>query len=142
MPSSFRNRYLLLPAAAFMAAVVGGCQSALEVDPVTSVPANKAIIDAISARAALAGVYDALQDTDYYGEYIYTWGELSADNAAHTGTFTSYADADQNVLTSDNTQIEQTWDAIYDAIARAYVVIANFQSVPGLSDADKNQIAV
>jgi hypothetical protein len=135
-----RTRYLLLPAVALVAAAATGCKSALDVDPVTVVPEERAIIDAVSARAALAGMYDALQSTAYYGERMFTWGELSADNASHVGTFTSYADADQNVLTSDNGSIEATWDAMYDAIGRANVLIARVPTVPGLSDEDKNQM--
>jgi starch-binding outer membrane protein, SusD/RagB family len=131
-------RHLLLGAAAMT--VVAGCESPLDVDPTTAVPNEKAIVDAVSARAALAGAYDALQDQSFYAEVMFTWGELSADNAAHTGTFTSYADADQNVLTADNGQIEATWDAIYDAINRANILIARVPSVPGLTDAEKNQV--
>jgi hypothetical protein len=133
-----RIRHLLLTAAAMT--VAAGCESPLDVDPTTAVPNEKAIVDAVSARAALAGAYDALQSTSYYAEMMFTWGELSADNAAHTGTFTSYADADQNVLTADNSQIEATWDAIYDAINRANILIAKVPSVPGLTDAEKNQM--
>jgi hypothetical protein len=136
-----RTRFLLFPAAALVAAAATGCKSVLDVDPVTVVPEEKAIIDAVSARAALAGMYDALQSTAYYGERMFTWGELSADNASHTGTFSSYADADQNILTSDNGSIEATWDAMYDAIGRANVLIARVPTVPGLSDEDKSQMA-
>jgi hypothetical protein len=133
-----RIRHLLLPAA--LLALVAGCKSTLDVDPTSAVPEERAIIDAVSARAALAGAYDALQSTSYYGERMATWGELSADNALHTGTFTSYADADQNVLTSDNGSIEASWDAIYDAISRANILIAKIPGVPGLTDAEKNQM--
>lgn len=116
------------------------CSSALEVDPVTSVPEENAIVDAVSARAALAGAYDALQDDDYYGEFMYTWGDLSSDNVQHSGTFTSYADADQNVLTADNGQMETTWDAIYNAVNRANVLIQKVPNVPGLTQAEKDDI--
>lgn len=133
-----RIRHLLLLTA--LLAAGAGCKSTLDVDPTTVVPDDKAISDAVSARAALAGAYDALQSTSYYAEVMLTWGELSADNASHSGTFTSYADADQNVLTSDNGQIESTWDAIYDAINRTNVLIAKIPDTPGLTDGEKNQI--
>ena len=133
-----RIRYLLLPAA--LLAAVAGCKSTLDVDPTSVVAEDEAIVDAVSARAALAGAYDALQSTSYYAEMMLTWGELSADNALHTGTFTSYADADQNVLTSDNGQMEATWDALYRAINRANVIIERIPAVPGLTDAEKNQM--
>lgn len=119
---------------------VAGCESALDVKPVTSVPEDDAIIDAVSARAALAGAYDALQSTSYYGESFYTFGDLSSDNARHSGTFTAYGDADQNVLTSDNGQVDVMWTGVYDAINRANVLIQKVPGVPGLSQAEKDQI--
>ena len=133
-----RIRHLMLTTT--LATTVAGCGSALDVSPTTAVPNDRAIVDAVSARAALAGAYDALQSTGFYGEVLFTWGELSADNAAHTGTFTTYGDADQNVLTADNSTVEFTWDAIYDAINRANILIARVPSVTGLTDAQKNQM--
>jgi starch-binding outer membrane protein, SusD/RagB family len=132
-----RLRHLLISSVLLVAA---GCDSALDVDPVTVVPEDDAVIDAVSARAALAGAYDAMQSTSYYGEVMFTWGELSADNAQHSGTFTSYADADQAVITSDNGQVEGTWDAIYDAINRANVLIERIPGVGNLTQAEKDQM--
>jgi hypothetical protein len=133
-----RLRNLLLSATILAAAT--GCDSALDVDPVTVVPEEDAIVDAVSARSALAGAYDALQSTSYYGEAMYTFGDLSSDNASHTGTFTSYADADQNVLTSDNGSIEVIWNQIYDAINRANILIQKIPAVAGLSQEEKDQM--
>jgi hypothetical protein len=133
-----RIRYLLLSAAILATAV--SCKSTLDVDPTTSVPEDNAIVDKVSAEAAMAGVYDALQSTSYYGEVAFTWGELSADNALHTGTFTSYADANQAVITSDNGTVEGMWDAIYRAINRSNVIIQKVPTVPGMNQAEKDQM--
>lgn len=132
-----RLKTLFLAGALF---AVAGCESALEVDPVTVVPEEDAVVDAVSARAALAGAYDAMQSGDYYGEVMFTWGELSADNAQHSGTFTSYADADQAVITSDNGQVEGTWDAIYDAINRANVLIQRLPALTNMDAAERDQM--
>ena len=127
---------------AALALLVGaaGCGSVLDVEPQTVVRDDRAIIDAVSARSALAGAYDAMQDGSYYGEVFITYPELSSDNALHTGTFTTYADADENALTADNSTVEGMWDAMYDAINRANLIIARIPGVSGLADAEKNQM--
>lgn len=133
-----RIRYLLLPAV--LLTVAAGCGSALDVDPVDVVPQEVAVTDAASARAALAAAYDALQDLDYYGTDYVTLNEVLSDNALHTGTFTTYADADLNELRADNVTVEAMWDALYFGIDRANVVIEAVPNVTDLSDDDKNQI--
>jgi hypothetical protein len=124
---------LLLGAAA-------GCSSFLDVSPKTEVPADRAIVDATSARAAAAGIYDAMQSLSYYGGSFVEFMDLSGDDVWHVGTFTSYADADNNVLAADNTTVDGIWNAIYDGINRANTVIARVPTVAGLTDDERSQI--
>ena len=130
------NHNMRYAVAALMIGVFAACDSPLEVEPVNEVEESEAIIDAGSARAALAGLYDALQDGSYYGGDFSFFTELPSDNADHVGTFTTYADVDQHVTAADNSTIEGMWDAIYDAIGRANTVIAK---VPGVSDLEEEE---
>lgn len=131
-------RHLLLPAT--LLAFASGCDSLLNVQPTSEVADENAISDAVSARAALAGAYDALQEDYYYREAFITMNELSSDNALHTGTFTSYVEADDNLLTAQNDHARRFWEDVYLGIGRANNVIARVPSVAGLSDAAKDQI--
>jgi hypothetical protein len=135
--TSFSRATRFAPAVLLL--IAAGCSSFLDVSPKTVVPTDKAIVDATSARSAASGIYDALQSTSYYGGTFYEFMDLSGDDVFHTGTFSTYADADNNVVTSDNTTIQGIWDAIYDGINRANTVIARVPDVPGLSDAEKAQ---
>jgi hypothetical protein len=117
-----------------------GCDKTLTVEPTTEVDAKDAIIDAGSARAALAGAYDALQSGSYYGGDFLFFSELPSDNASHSGTFTSYADMDQQVTTADNGVIEGMWDAIYTGIGRDNTLIQKVPNVAQLSDDEKKDI--
>lgn len=121
-------------------AALAGCNDFLSVQPSTEVEEGEAIVDAVSARAALAGAYDAMQSGSYYGGDFLFFTELPTDNAEHTGTFTSFADVDLHVTASDNGTMESIWDAIYDAIGRANTVIAKIPAVNGLSDPEKNDM--
>jgi starch-binding outer membrane protein, SusD/RagB family len=133
-----RIRHLLLPAVLLVTAA--GCDNPLDVNPVDVVAEEIAITDAVSARAALAAAYDALQDFDYYGTDYVTLLEVLSDNALHTGTFTTYADADLNEVRTDHTGLEAMWDALYFAIDRANVIIERIPNVPDLDAETRDQM--
>jgi hypothetical protein len=121
-------------------AAATGCSDALTVQPVNEVESDVAIVDAGSARAALAGIYDGLQDGSYYGGDYEFFTELPSDNAQHVGTFTAFADMDAHVTAADNGTIEDIWDAIYETIGRANTVIAKVPGVTALDDEEKDDI--
>ena len=121
----------LLPA--LLVAAVLACDSTLATEPADRIPSDRAIVDAGTAHAALAGAYDALQSLDYYGNSLPMLGDLSADNLEHVGTFQYLGSVDRNQLQADNTATTGAWEAIYDAIARANLLI---DKVPGLTDMD------
>ena len=131
------HRYLLT---ALALAIAAGCDSTLTTEPVDRVPAEQAIVDAPTARAALVGAYDALQSLSYYGRTFLVLGDLSADNADHQGTFQYLGQVDRNQLQADNTSVTNAWIAIYDAIARVNLILREVPDVPGLTAAQKNQI--
>ncbi|MCC6318905.1 MAG: RagB/SusD family nutrient uptake outer membrane protein [Gemmatimonadaceae bacterium] len=127
-------------AAAVAVLALAACDKTLTVEPVNEVEEKEAIIDAGSARAALAGLYDALQSGSYYGGDFNFFLELPTDNADHVGTFTTYADVDKHVTTADNSTIEGMWDAVYQAVGRANTIIAMVPGVSALDEAEKNDI--
>jgi starch-binding outer membrane protein, SusD/RagB family len=126
--------------AALSLAAVAACDDTLTVAPVTEIEEDKAIVDARSARAALNGAYDALQEASYYGGDFIFFNELGTDNTQHEGTFTTFADLDQHVTAADNSTIEGIWDDIYLAVGRANTLILRIPSVPGLDEAEADDI--
>lgn len=122
-----------------LAVAVAGCESFLEVKPINEVPEEEAISDPISARAARAGLYDGFSDDSYYGGDFYFFGDLSADDVQHNGTFTTFRQADLNDLTADNGTIEAIWDEAYTTIGRANTLIAKLPGVPGLDPEERDQ---
>lgn len=114
---------------------LAGCSSVLDVTPTSTVPEATAISDAASATSALNGAYSALQSLAYYGESYVVFTELLSDNAEHSGTFTSYADADNHQIASDNTEVSAMWTAAYDAINRTNQIITKVPNITGM-DAD------
>src|SRR5918996_63737 len=128
----------LLPG--LLLAMVASCDSVLDVDPINEISEERAIVSPATARAAVAGMYDGLQSTTYYGGTFLVFCDLSAEDVEHTGTFTTWRQADQNALTADNGTIEGLWDALYRTIGRANIVIAKVPTVPGLEAAERDQM--
>ena len=93
-------------------------------------------------RAGRAGrrIQRPRRDDDYYGEDFVELGDLPADNADNTGTSQSYADADANQFRADNATAEDIWDAIYDGINRANIILERVPAVTDLDDTEKNEI--
>lgn len=123
-------------------ALAAGCNSFLDVSPKSSIPSSSAISDAQSAEAALAGAYAALQSLNYYGEDFTLYGDASSDNAAHSGTFTWYADATAHTLRADNEGITSIWEGIWDAINRDNQILTQVPKItdPNLGATEKNEI--
>ncbi|MFH1764083.1 MAG: hypothetical protein ABIF09_07830, partial [Gemmatimonadota bacterium] len=79
---------LRLVPALLLAVALGACtDDLLNILPVDEISDEIAIIDATSARAALAGAYSSLQDL--YGDDWVLWTDLLTDDVEHTGTFGS-----------------------------------------------------
>jgi hypothetical protein len=119
---------------------LAACDNVLDVEPVNDLTEEKAIVDPTGARAAVAGIYDALQGGSYYSESFMVFSDLPGDDVEHTGTFSTYADADANRLTADNSTLEGIWDALYRAVGRANIVIERLPGVNGLEDEEREQM--
>jgi starch-binding outer membrane protein, SusD/RagB family len=128
----------LLPV--LLIATAAGCDSILEVHPINTVEESDAISSPGGARAAVAGMYDALQSTSYYGGQMTFFGDLSAEDVQHTGTFSTYRQVDLNGLSADNTSIQGNWNAMYRVVGRANIIIARVPSVTGLAPAERDEM--
>jgi starch-binding outer membrane protein, SusD/RagB family len=128
---------------ALLMALALACDNTLTVEPVNEVAADAAIIDAATARAALAGAYDALQDDvnwTYYSGDFNVFADLSGDDVRHSGTFDTYRSADRNTLSAANGTILDIWEQLYATINRVNVIIEKLPGVPGLDDDERNDL--
>ncbi len=119
------------------------CNSFLDVKPVAELPREQALSGPTSARAAVVGMYDGLQDETggnfYSGDYLF-FRDVSSDDVDWTGTFTSFADAEDNNLRAENGDVRGMWNAMYTTVARANLVIAQLPGVGGIDPSEKNQL--
>jgi hypothetical protein len=123
-----------------LAAAVGACSKELSTAPSDQVLADQSIVDAPTARAALAGAYAGLQALGYYGRNLEIIGDLPSDNAIWKGTFQYLGDIGRDSIKADNTTTTSVWTAIYAVIARSNMILAKVPGIPDLSTAEKNEI--
>ncbi len=116
------------------------CEKFLEEVPNNALPSAQSIKDAGTARAAINGAYDAVQN--YYASNYPTLGTITADNVVFNGTLSQYLQLDQNAIPPDNVTTVAAYQGIYRAINAANSVIAYVPSVndPLLSATEKNKI--
>jgi hypothetical protein len=136
-------RIRLIMTGLLVAFSVAACEDTLTLEPSNEVPAERAIVDATSAYAALAGAYDALQDDaghDYLSGSFTAFGDLPSDDVVHVGTFDTFLEADLNDLLPDNGTLEDIWGAIYVGVSRTNRLIEQVPNLANVSQAEKNDI--
>ena len=116
------------------------CKKYLTETPNNSLPTNQSIVDLGTARAAILGAYDGVQN--YYASNYPTLGTITADNVVFNGTLSQYLQLDQNAIPADNVTTVAAYQGIYKAINSANSVIAYVPAVtdPLLSATEKNSL--
>ncbi|OKS86087.1 RagB/SusD family nutrient uptake outer membrane protein [Mucilaginibacter polytrichastri] len=105
------------------------CKKYLDEKPNNLIATEDAITDAGTARAAIIGAYDRVQN--YYASNYPTLGVMPADNVIFNGTLNEYLQLDQNAVPVDNVITVAAYQNIYKAINSANSVIT---AVPAVSD--------
>lgn len=119
---------------------LAACSSVLDVSPTSAIPAETAISDAVGARTALVGAYNALQSLSYYGESYVNFLEVVSDNTRSSGTSTAFAEGDANDLRADNSEVAAIWVAAYAGINRANELIQKVPSITQIDADEKSEI--
>lgn len=123
-------RYLAT-AAVLSAAPLASCNDKLNIEPINSVDATKALQTSDDVRAALVGSYDALSGNQLYGGYIQFIAELLGDagDINFVGTFTQPRDFITKNIIVDNSFAAGVWLSSYRTINNTNNVLANTSKV-------------
>jgi starch-binding outer membrane protein, SusD/RagB family len=112
------------------ATLLQACSGKLDVKPDNSLEMGDALGDLPAIQSALAGTYDVLQKTEYYGRNYWLMTELSGDNvylaAKNSNRFISSFKREYNVQDAD---VADFWKTAYKAILGANNVINSVDSV-------------
>jgi hypothetical protein len=121
--------------------LTSGCKKFLHVQPQQQVDASVAITDAVSAEAAVNGLYNRLGSDGYYGSNFISLSYLMGGDIQWTGSQSAPAQIAARALTADNSNIASAWTAIYRTILSANYIIDIVPRLtdPLLTEAKKNQ---
>lgn len=134
----FAYRYIL-PAMLGVSTLVG-C-SKLDEQPYGMINSQTYYKTADDARAAIIYAYSILPEVGYYSRGYYIITELPTENLTQKGDAgVGNFELDELRTTSTNPDLDNIWTYMYRGIARANAVIANVPKIPGMTDAERNQI--
>jgi starch-binding outer membrane protein, SusD/RagB family len=127
----------------FLALAVSCADDILDTEPVEYISDRFSITDEKSAEAALAGLYNKLQDGNYYGGAGFQGNVfLSGGDAVWTGTWDYLNHFVTHSVLADNLSIYRAWVAIYATINQANHIISKVPEVTdaGFSPSERNTI--
>ncbi|MBC3787513.1 RagB/SusD family nutrient uptake outer membrane protein [Spirosoma utsteinense] len=110
----------------------------LDQAPQAEVSESIAVTNKKGANAALAGLYNQLQDGNYYGRNLQIMGDVASDISQSVGTWDFYREMDTYVTAPANRENAALWTRGYRAINIANTLIANVPTLSDLTDAEKN----
>ncbi|MEM6318691.1 MAG: RagB/SusD family nutrient uptake outer membrane protein [Bacteroidota bacterium] len=115
-------KYSLL--AGLLAIVLLPACDVLDQDSVLQVSPEQAFTSESLARSAVNGIYDAMQEADYYGGRF----QYSSDNVADVGFYAGFTvpfqELDNKIIPATNGNVANIWQAIFASINVANEVIA------------------
>jgi tetratricopeptide (TPR) repeat protein len=118
---------------------VFSCEDVLEREPLNEVNQAIVITDKVSANAAVAGLYNELQSSDYYGDNYLIIGDVSSDIAQSIGTWDFYREMDTyQVSAAGNQENDNFYTRAYSTINVANNILEKIPELSNISSEDKD----
>jgi hypothetical protein len=118
--------------------IVFSCEDVLEKDPLDEVDQAIVITDKGSANAAVAGLYNEIQSSDYYGDNFLIIGDVSSDIAQSIGTWDFYREMDTyQISAAGNTENDNFYTRAYSTINVANNILEKIPDLSNVSFEDK-----
>ncbi|WP_210489997.1 RagB/SusD family nutrient uptake outer membrane protein [Rufibacter aurantiacus] len=135
------NRIAIYTLAGALMMGAPACNDFLELEPISEATTENAYKSASDAEAALTGVYESFQ-AEYYIWDNLVFSEILSDNYYAGGDNAEIFAVDNVAITPTNSRLWNNWSQIYNAIAKANVVLQKVPQItdPQLSETRKNQI--
>lgn len=119
------------------------CEKFLSQDSIIEVASEDMFSDLASLESARIGMYNSLQNVNYYGANYVLAPEAHSDNGAAGGF--DYAELEElgnKALTASNLIVEDIWISIYNTIYNTNQILENIDNIndPLLTDELRNDI--
>lgn len=131
------RKYIIAASLSVTLFATTSCDDFLTVEPEQSLSENLAFSDLSAAQSALFGMYDRMQNLNYYGRDMIVIPDLMADNTlittANSGRYIEYYS--YNVV-SNTATIRDLYTRAYQTIKAANNILANIDNVAAVGDAN------
>ena len=115
------------------------CKKILDVVSPNEVSDDDIFTSVSGLRNARIGMYNTLQDRNYYGGYFPLMVECYTDNGTTGGyDVIDLNEFEERSISPANIYTTQSYNAIYNTIYTANKIINNIDNVPGLEDDEKD----
>ncbi|MEM7575095.1 MAG: RagB/SusD family nutrient uptake outer membrane protein [Bacteroidota bacterium] len=108
----------------------------------TAINPDQAFIDEGASRSAVLGIYDALQNEDYYGAYHQYTSDNYIDVSQFLGFFQGFQEPDLGAISAFNDNVISVWAQAYQAINGANEAIDKLPNVDavGFEEEEKTEL--
>jgi hypothetical protein len=120
-----KNALLLV----IMSFFITSCDDYLDLEPISEETSANGYDSASEIEAALVGSYESFQSAEYYVWDNILFSDVRADNAYAGGDNPEIFAIDKLQITPTNSRLFRNWSNIYNAIAKANLVIDNVDAV-------------
>lgn len=137
----FINNSKAISAAILAAMAMIACDDKLDLEPISEETSETAYTTAGQIEAALTGVYESFQSSDYYVWDQVLFSDVRSDNYYAGGDNPEIFQLDNINISPNNERIYRVWGNVYNAISKANTVIERAPLVSvGLSEERRGQI--
>lgn len=117
------------------------CNDELDLKPISQETADNAYSTASQIEAALTGVYESFQSSQYYAWDHVIFQDIRSDNNYAGGDNTEIFEFDNIDVNTTNSRVMSAWSSIYNAISKANLVMEKAPLVEeGITEERKQQI--
>src|SRR5690606_8306968 len=102
---------------------ITACDDELDLRPISEETADNAYATGTQLQAALTGVYESFQSSDFYVWDRMLFQDVRSDNHYAGGDNPEIFAIDDVDITPTNSRVFNAWSAIYNAISKANLVI-------------------
>lgn len=118
-------------ASALLVTGLVGCEKYLELEPISEATTANGYASAPELEAALVGVYESFQASEYYQWDMILFQDVRSDNHYAGGDNPEIFEIDWLDITAVNSRLFENWSDLYNAIAKANLVL---EKAPGIED--------
>lgn len=126
----------------FLILAITACDDELDLRPISEETVDNAYATGTQLQAALTGVYESFQSSDYYVWDRMLFQDVRSDNHYAGGDNPEIFAIDNLEITPTNSRVFNAWSAIYNAVSKANLVIERAPMIESGITEEERQVII